>query len=83
MFFCPSVRYEGREYHVLLSFCQICSNAPLENTLQRTENALKSCNHLIHNALTPFLLMYDVYERKFTYTSATNCPTPTYHENVG
>ena len=43
--------------HVLLSFCQICSNAPLENTLQRTENALKSCNHLIHNVLTPFPLM--------------------------
>ena len=33
------------------------SNAPLENTLQRTENPLKSCNHLTHNALTPSLLM--------------------------
>ncbi len=38
-------------------FCLICSNAPLENTLQRTENALKPCNHLIHNALTPYLPM--------------------------
>ena len=32
-------------------------NVPLENTLQRTENALKPCNHLTHNVLTPYLPM--------------------------
>ena len=58
----------------------LSSNAPLENTLQWNENALKSCNYLIYSVLSTFLLMQDMYEQQFTYTSATNCPTPIYPE---
>ena len=60
----PAVpRYRGRTPLILgcvpvadWSLLREC-NVPLENTLQRTENALKPCNHLTHNVLTPYLPM--------------------------